>query len=136
MAAGQAIRAGAAYIELATRDSKLVRGLQSASQKLKAFSASVGAMGRKFTATGWDIAIQVAAMGASLSDMSQRTGVSVQALSELGFAAEMSGSNLEQLGGALFRMRRRIANAATGGGPAVRAIRDLGIAARKLTQLP
>lgn len=136
MAAGQAIRAGAAYIELTTRDSKLVKGLQSASQKLKAFSASVGAMGRKFTATGWDIAKQFAAMGANLSDMSQRTGVSAQALSELGFAAEMSGSNLEQLGGALFRMRRRIANAATGSGPAVRAIRDLGIAARKLTQLP
>jgi len=143
MATGQAIRAGAAYIELSTRDSKLVKGLNNASKKLKAFGASVGAMGLKLTAAGGAIvaplvgmAKQFADVGADLDDMSQRTGVSVQALSELGFAAEMSGSNLEQLGSALFRMRRRIANAATGGGPAARALRDLGIAAGELTQLP
>ncbi len=143
MAAGQAIRAGAAYIELTTRDSKLVKGLSNASRKLQAFGASVGAMGLKLTAAGGAIvapllgmAKQFADVGANLDDMSQRTGVSVQALSGLGFAAEMSGSNLEQLGSALFRMRRRIANAATGGGPAARALRDLGIAAGELTQLP
>ncbi len=143
MATGQAIRAGAAYIELSTRDSKLVKGLSNASKKLKAFGASLGAMGLKLTAAGGAIvaplvgmAKQFADVGADLDDMSQRTGVSVQALSELGFAAEMSGSNLEQLGSALFRMRRRIANAATGGGPAARALRDLGIAAGELTQLP
>lgn len=143
MAVGQAIRAGAAYIELTTRDSKLVKGLSNASNRLKAFGASVGAMGLKLTAAGWAIvtpllgmANQFAAAGSSLNDISQRTGVSVQSLSELGFAAEMSGTNIEQLGGALFRMRRRIANAATGGGPAIRAVRDLGIAAEELTQLP
>src|SRR5690606_7163127 len=98
MAAGQAIRAGAAYIELSTRDSKLVKGLSNASKKLKAFGASVGAMGLKLTAAGGAIvaplmgmAKQFADVGADLDDMSQRTGVSVQALSELGFAAEMSG---------------------------------------------
>src|SRR5690606_28423232 len=79
---------------------------------------------------------QFASAGDSLHKMSARTGASAQSLSELGFAAEQSGSNVDALGSAMFRMRRRIANASTGAGPAVRALRDLGLEAGKLTQLP
>jgi hypothetical protein len=53
----------------------------------------------------------------------------------LGFAAEQSGSSLETLGGVLFRMQRRIANAATEGGPAVRALRELGLEAEAIKEL-
>ena len=48
MANARNIRAGAAYIELFVNDSKLVRGLQSASKKLKAFGEAITA-----TSTKW-----------------------------------------------------------------------------------
>ena len=44
------IRAGAAYIELTTQDSKLVRGLDQAQKRVKAFSKSVGEIGKRLTA--------------------------------------------------------------------------------------
>ena len=47
MPSAQAIRAGAAYVELYTKDSRLVRGLARASKRLQAFGASVRAMGLK-----------------------------------------------------------------------------------------
>lgn len=143
MATGQGIRAGKAFVELFADDTRLVRGLKAAEQRLKAFGASVRALGGKVMAAGAAIvtpllaaAHQFAGVGANLDDLSQRTGVSAEALSELGHAAEMSGASLESLAGALFRMRRRIANAASGGGPAVRALRELGDQAKAITQLP
>jgi TP901 family phage tail tape measure protein len=42
------IRAGQAYIELTTKDSKLVKGLANAQLRLKAFGASVTDLGAKF----------------------------------------------------------------------------------------
>ncbi len=44
------IRAGAAYIELTTQDSKLVRGLDKAQKRVKAFGKSVGEIGKRLTA--------------------------------------------------------------------------------------
>ncbi len=41
----QQVRAGAAYVELTTRDNKLVAGLQKASKRLKAFAASMQQIG-------------------------------------------------------------------------------------------
>jgi len=45
VASARDIRAGAAYIELYTKDSALVRGLARAQRKLKAFGASARRMG-------------------------------------------------------------------------------------------
>ena len=45
-------------------------------------------------------------MGSDLLDMSQRTGVSVEALSELGFAAEQSGADMETLEAGLRKMQK------------------------------
>ena len=47
-----AIRAGRAFVELFTDDSKLVRGLRRAEKKLKNFGARIGAMGRKMATLG------------------------------------------------------------------------------------
>lgn len=45
-------------------------------------------------------------MGSNLQDMSERTGLSVEALSELGFAAEQSGASIETLEMAVKAMQR------------------------------
>ena len=52
MPSGRDIKAGAAYVELSTRDAKLVRGLQRAARRLNAFAASVKATGMKMLGLG------------------------------------------------------------------------------------
>jgi hypothetical protein len=142
MPAAHGIRAGAAYVELFVQDNRLVRGLNATAQRLKTFGAGLTAIGSKVALLGGaaltpllGMVQHFAAAGDELNKMSIRTGFSTEALSELGFAAEQSGTNLNQLGRALFRMRRRVANAATDTGPAVRALKELGLNARELTQL-
>jgi TP901 family phage tail tape measure protein len=52
MASTRQVRAGAAYVELTTRDNKLVRGLQRAAKRLKTFAASAKAAGMKMLTSG------------------------------------------------------------------------------------
>jgi len=47
MSAGTNIKAGAAYVELFMQDNRLVRGLNGAQKKLKAFGESATHMGKK-----------------------------------------------------------------------------------------
>src|SRR5690554_1644585 len=126
MANTQGIKAGRAFVELFADDSRLVRGLRAAEAKLKAFGQSVMRMGAVIGGLGSAVTAPMLAAvkvfesaGGAMNDLSQRTGVPVETLSELGYAAERSGSDINALGNALFRMRRRVANAATSSGPAV-----------------
>jgi hypothetical protein len=141
MPGGRDIRAGGAFVELGLR-STLQKGLNRASKQLRAFSGAAASLGAKFGTIG--AAITGPLLGASkafadagdkLHKMSARTGVSAQSLSELEHAANLSGASVDQLGSALFRMRRRIANAATETGPAVRALKELGLSAKDLDRL-
>ena len=60
MPSGHAIRAGSAYVELSTRDSRLLRGLKRASRRLNAFAASVKATGMKLVGMGTAAAVPFA----------------------------------------------------------------------------
>ncbi|MEZ6097173.1 MAG: hypothetical protein R3C03_23615 [Pirellulaceae bacterium] len=51
MPSSQAIRAGAAFVELTTRDGKLVKGLNRASKRLRAFATTAKATGMKMLTT-------------------------------------------------------------------------------------
>ena len=145
MAQGSAIRAGRAFVELATK-SKLGKGLARARAQLKAFAGFARAQGARIAGFGMGIGAMIATpliaaskhfatVGDKLHKMSARTGVSASALSELGHAAELSGASVDQLGSGLFRMRRRVANAASATGPAVRALKELGINAKDLNKM-
>ena len=102
MATAQGIRAGRAFVELFADDSKLVRGLGAAERKLKAFGDGVRNLGLKMVGVGSAILAPLAGaaksfadMGSRMWDMAKRTGVSVEALSALGYAAEQSGAGME-----------------------------------------
>ena len=130
----QAIRAGRAFVELFADDTKLVRGLRAAERKLQAFGASVQTVGKSMFGLGSAVVAPilgaVAAFndaGSQLDDMSQRTGVSVEALSELGYAAQLSGSNLETLEGGVRKMQKFLASAAEGSEGATRSLAHLGL---------
>ncbi len=142
MANSQAIRAGRAFVELFANDKRLVRGLKAASAKLKAWGAGVTAMGRKVFAGGLALAAPLAAatktfaaMGDTVAKMSLRTGVSAESLSELGFAAEQSGSDLQTLEKGVRTMQRSITDAGRGLSTQVDALEDLGLKYEDLADL-
>lgn len=72
----------------------------------------------------------------SLAKTAQRIGTTTEALSKLQYAASISGVNTETLNMAMQRFIRRTAEAAQGTGEAVGALRELGIDARAIQQLP
>jgi TP901 family phage tail tape measure protein len=141
MPTSKGIRAGRAYIELSL-DDKLTQGLSKAQAQLSRFGTSIASLGARLTGLGAAIVAPLAAsvksfasLGDQIAKMSRRTGVAVEALSQLKYAAEQSGTSIEAVGSALFRMSRRVANAGTGMGPATRALEELGLSAQKLSQL-
>jgi hypothetical protein len=98
------VRAGQAYVELAVKDDKLTAGLRKAEASLKAFGNSVGALGTKFAALGavmvtplFAAAKQFADSGTALLLMSERTGIAVESLSALTYAANQAGVETEEL---------------------------------------
>lgn len=142
MAQAGAIRAGRAFVELFADDSKLVRGLRRASARLKAFGEGVRNIGLKMAGLGAAVVAPLAGaaksfadMGSKLWDMSKRTGVSVEALSVLGYAAEQSGAEIESLEVGLRKMQKAIVDAASGSASAQEALALLGLTVQDLVGL-
>lgn len=115
MGATGEIKAGSAYVELFAKDSSLHKGLDNAQKKLTAWGGAVTGMGGKLFAAGAALrapflaAVKVAAdMGSELVGMRAKTGISIEALSALGYAAQVSGSDMESLGGGLAKMQKKI----------------------------
>ncbi|MBE3133287.1 MAG: hypothetical protein IMZ55_07420 [Acidobacteria bacterium] len=133
-----AIRAGKAFVEIYTKDS-MKSGLDKAAARLKKFGASVTAAGRALTKIGGAALTGLVGMGKlfastgdNLQEMSQRTGVSVEALQELGYAAKLSGSSTEDLEKSLRRMQSTIFDAGKGMATAEDALDALGLSAAQL----
>jgi len=141
MSSGANVRAGRAFVELFADKSKLVKGLKSAEKDLKAFGAGVTRIGGTIAAAGAAIvapivgaAAKFASFGDNLNKMAARTGVSVEALSQLKFAAEQSGASIEDLGAVLQKMNRRVGRVTAGAGSSVEtaALEELGLSMEKL----
>ncbi len=136
------IRAGQAFVELFADDSRLVRGLKNASRRLKAWGRSVTAIGRRVMLAGtaalggaFAAAKTFARMGDVVQKMAKRTGLSAEALSELSFAAEQSGTDLASLENGLRRMQRTIGDALQGLSTAEDALAMLGLSVQQLLRL-
>lgn len=138
-----AVRAGRAFVEIFADDSALARGLKSASKKLKAWGAGLTAAGTKAALIGTAmISPFVAATkafsdaGSQLVDMSQRTGVSVEALGGLKYAAEQSGASIEDLEGGFKNMQTALHDAASGVDTARKKFEALHLSVKELKNLP
>lgn len=110
MAGKQDIRAGGAFVELSLRNADFLKGLRNSLGMLKTFAA--GFVAFKGLGKLKDIIeAPIKALletGDALDKMRQRTGVSVEALSELAHAAEQSGTNMETVEGAIAKMQKGI----------------------------
>lgn len=142
MGNANAIRAGRAFVELFADDTKLVRGLRAAEKKLRAFGASISRMGRQMATLGSAILTPLVAaskafavMGDSVGKMAKRTGFSTEALSELSFAAQQSGTTIETLENGVRKMQRTIADAGQGSKTAADALGMLGLSYQQLSRL-
>ena len=129
-----AIRAGRAFVELFADDSKLVRGLRATERKLKAFGANIRNLGLKMAGMGAAVlgpmlaaAKAFSSMGDQVAKMARRTGMSVEALSELKYAAGQSGTSIEAMETGFRRMQRSIYDAGRGLSTQTDALADLGL---------
>lgn len=135
----QGIRAGRAYVEMGTEDSRFVAGLKSAQKRLDSFAknmakigAGVGAVGTSIVAPIVGAAFQFQATGDELAKMSQRTGMTAEALSELRHAAGQSDLAFEDMGKAVTKSQQLIDGAMSGNQGNIDKLAKLGLTAESL----
>jgi hypothetical protein len=121
MAGRKDIRAGGAFVEMFVQNKRLIRGLRNAQARLRSFGAGVRRIGAGITAVGAVITATLGAMvkhfaqaGDALDKMSARVGVSVEFLSALSHAADLGGSNIDDLEKGVRRLQRSAFDASQG----------------------
>jgi len=139
--------AGTVTIRLDGDAATLIRELNKANKSTQSFGKkSAQAMkqaGAAFVTLGAAAGVALAAITAQsiqtnqqLSDTARKLGLTTNALAEMRFAAEQTGVASNQLDLGVQRMTRRIAEAAKGTGEAQGALRELGLDAVRLAQIP
>lgn len=73
-----------------------------------------------------------AAAAARANDTAARTGLSVEAVQELGFAASQSGADIDTLAGGLKALSDKADSASKGGQDAARALRQVGLSGKDI----
>ncbi len=136
------ITAGEAFVRILADTTKLQQGLKRAEARFKAFGASVQAVGAKVAAIGavmtapFIAAAKVFAnAGDELDKMALRTGISVEALSRLGFAAEQSGASLATVEKGSKTLARSIFDLGRGLSTQKDAFGEIGLAFKDLQSL-
>lgn len=99
MSSSRAIRAGAAFVELSTRDSQLVKGLQKASKRLRAFATAAKATGMKMLTSSGMAAIPFALAAKTFAGFEQQmarvkalTGANAEDFAKLESLAKKMGA--------------------------------------------
>jgi hypothetical protein len=142
MAARGDIEAGRAHIVLYVKNSALTQGLKSAQQSLQGLGTRVGLIGAALTGMGAAIVApflgaisHFVEFGSELNDMSARTGIAASALAELKFAAEQSGTTLDDVEKATKKMQKTAIDAGRGLKTSTDAFKLLGMTAASLKGL-
>jgi hypothetical protein len=130
-------RVGRAILEMASDTAALLRGVDQIEGRMKGAASMISTLGKSIAG-----AFSVAAIGAAirsysdltgqLTDLSAKTGIGVEALQRLKFAAEQNGGTLEQVTGAVTKLG---ANLAGGNKSAVGALDALGFSVDKIRNM-
>lgn len=136
------IEAGRGHVTLGVDKSPLEKGLDAAAARLKSFGASTFQLGASIAAAGTLITgaflgslMAFVDIGSQLQDMSDRTGVAVEELSALRFAAEQSSATAEDLQTGMRAMSNFLDAANQGSSTARRALDELGISLNELNSM-
>ena len=142
MATGSKIRAGAAFVELKSKDADFIRGMEKARRQLESFGAAARNIGTKLLAGGGGIVAAgaiasrvFAKVGDDLDKMSKRTGIAVESLSAFTFAAEQSGASLQTFERGIQGMQRALFDASRGLATQIDTLERLGLTYDQLKNL-
>jgi hypothetical protein len=129
-------------VKIGADDSELQKALGKARKTLKDHSAQFRKAGMAMTAAGAAITGAVGMMvkgyikaGDEVHKMALRTGFSTEALSELKYAAEISGANIQALEKGVKRMAKTITDADEGMATYIRSFDRIGIKVEELRGL-
>jgi len=133
------LNVGELFVDITAKDNKLVQSLSKAEQKTAksaaAMSAKLAGIGKGMTIAGGVITAAFGAivtkttqLGDRLDKMSKRTNVSVEQLSALGYAAKISGADLDTVEKSLRYLARGMDDVSQGIGEAKDAFEFLDIA--------
>jgi hypothetical protein len=137
-----AIRAGQAFIEMGLNNDPLTKGLKAAESQLKSFGIAVTQIGAAAGAAGAAITVPLLAMAktfaegtSALQHMSERTGISIEALSALSYAAKQTGIDLDTVEGAVRKMQKALTAGSLENQQAAQTFERLGLNVKVLEQL-
>lgn len=144
------IKAGKAAVEVSAKD-KLTGSLNRISARFKSFAGTIKSVGSKLASdklalggligeglsvAGLAAAVkEFASVGSELHDMAIKTGLSVEELSKLKFAAEQAGADMESVGKAAKGMQKFMGDVALHGKTSADTLRQLGLSAESLKGL-
>jgi hypothetical protein len=131
------IKAGGAYVELTLRNPLFLAGLKGAMRHLGGFTRQLFSLKGLLATVGGTAGLGLALRsfmktGDELDKMRQRTGLSVETLSELRHAADQSGSSIQDLENGIRKMQREIGKA---GKPSIETTDALAALGLTLSQL-
>jgi hypothetical protein len=142
MASESDIRAGGAYVDLYTKDTKLNKGLASGKKSVSDFGKTLVVLGAKIAAA---TAVIVAPMLASLrlfsnvgdevAKAAKRIGAGAEQFSILSYGAKLAGSGLSVIETGYKFLQRSIVEAATAGGKAKDSFDALGLSVEQLESM-
>jgi phage-related minor tail protein len=141
MSAGK-VRQGGVFVEIGADAKAFFATLSRVNAQIGKAGKSMAMMGARLTAVGTAItaplagaAAVFASVGDQVQKMAARTGLSAEAVSGLGFAAEQSGTDMATLEKGIRTMQRSLDDAATKGGAAAKAFQRLGLDVASLSQM-
>ena len=122
------------WINILGDASKLTGALGQAGGQVEKFAEKIGKIGRTMTIVGGAvtaafgaIVLKTTQLGDTYDKMAKRTNVSVEALSALGYAAKISGADLDTVEKSLRYLARGMSDAAQGVGESLEAFEYLNI---------
>jgi hypothetical protein len=131
-------------VEVFADASSLDKTLAGATRKLDAWGSQLTRIGQAGMTAGLAAGsafvaatVRFASAGDELNKLAAKTGVSVEALSELKFAAKQSGAELSDVSAVLLKMNRRFGRLSAGQGSAsqTEAIEELGLSVKTLSSM-
>lgn len=137
MSASRAIKAGKAWVELAILD-RLDSGLAKAKGKLLRFARSMAIVGTSVMAASTAVLAVLGAaadkfqqLGSQMSDLSQSTGLTVEELSALRYAAIQSAASVEDLATGMNGLAKFTLQVQRGSTRAAQTLSDLKLSAQE-----
>lgn len=132
--------AGSIVIDLLMKTGSFETDSKRAEKRLRELEKTAynvgAAIGTSFVAAGTMMTVitkQAIDFADQIGDMSQTVGVSTETLSAWGYAAKMSGTDIESLAGALPKLAKNIASASDAGSASGKLFAALGMSAKDAT---